>query len=84
MPIFKTGVEIPPINNPIAKRNGTRKYAWINDWKIGDMIELSTEREMFRVDAAVRKYGIDDKPAKLVRRKVEENGQTFYRLWRVE
>ena len=84
MPIFKTGVEIPPKKNPIAKPKGTLKYAWINDWKIGDMIQLSTERAMFRVDAAVRKYGIDDKPAKLVRRKVEENGQTFYRLWRVE
>ena len=84
MPIFKTGVEIPPINNPIAKRKGTRKYAWLNDWKIGDMIELSTEREMFRVDAAVRKWGINGKPAKLVRRNGKENDQTFYRLWRVE
>ena len=48
MPIFKSGVEIPPVNNPIAKRTGTRKYAWINDWKVGDMIEVFDTQEIAR------------------------------------
>ena len=82
MPIFKTGVEIPPIKSCIRPK-GTRKHTWIDDWKIGDMIELDTEKEMASIDAAVRKHGINGQPAKLTRRKIEENGQTYYRLWRV-
>ena len=82
MPIFKSGVAIPPVQNPIKPR-GTRKYASINDWKVGDMIEVSTKAEATKVDAAVRKYGFNGQPGKLTRRKIEENGQTFHRLWRV-
>ena len=82
MPIFKTGVEIPPVQSCIRPK-GTRKHTWIDDWKIGDMIELDTEKEMASIDAAVRKHGINGQPAKLTRRKIEDNGQIYYRLWRI-
>ena len=82
MPIFKSGYSIPDKKSPI-KPKGTVKYAWIHDWKIGDCVEVSTEDEASKIDAAVCKYGINGDTGKVSRRKVEENGQTFYRVWRI-
>lgn len=83
MPIFKSGIVIPPKNFPPIKQKGTVKYSWLKDWKLGDCIEIPTEREAMLVDHAVRKHGFDGVPGKIVRRKIEENDQTFYRMWRV-
>lgn len=82
MPVFKSGVNIPPKKTPIRPK-GTKKYAWLANWKVMDCIEIDTERECNKIDGAVRKFGFGGVPGKLSRRKVNENGQTFYRLWRV-
>ena len=47
-----------------------------------DCIEVDTEEDCQRIDGAVRKFGFGGVPGKLSRRKINENGQTFYRLWR--
>tara|TARA_Y100000401_G_scaffold115459_2_gene119214 strand:+ start:110 stop:313 length:204 start_codon:yes stop_codon:yes gene_type:complete len=62
---------------------GTKKYAWLSDWKVGDCIEVDTEEDCQRIDGAVRAFGFGGVSGKLSRRKIKENGQTFYRVWRV-
>lgn len=82
MPVFKSGMTIPPKKNPIRPK-GTKKYAWLANWKVMDCIEVDTEEDCQRIDGAVRKFGFGGVPGKLSRRKIEENGQTFYRVWRI-
>tara|TARA_Y100000114_G_scaffold73964_1_gene67792 strand:+ start:5514 stop:5780 length:267 start_codon:yes stop_codon:yes gene_type:complete len=82
MPIFKSNIAIPPRPKPMNTK-GTKKYAWLSDWKVGDCIEVDTEEDCQRIDGAVRAFGFGGVSGKLSRRKIKENGQTFYRVWRV-
>jgi hypothetical protein len=81
MPIFKKGIEIPTVE--FVKPKGSVKYAWLKDWQVGDCIEVATEKEVQRIDNAVRKHGFAGARGKLSRRAVNENDQKFYRIWRV-
>ena len=45
MPVFKSGMTIPPKKNPIRPK-GTKKYAWLADWKVMDCIEVDTEADI--------------------------------------
>ena len=82
MPIFKSNIAIPPRPKRMNTK-GTKKYAWLSDWKVGDCIEVDTEEDCQRIDGAVRAFGFGGVSGKLSRRKIKENGQTFYRVWRV-
>ena len=57
MPVFKSGMTIPPKKNPIRPK-GTKKYAWLANWKVMDCIEVDTEEDCQRIDGAVRKFGL--------------------------
>ena len=83
MPIFKSNIAIPPRPLPTPNSKGTKKYAWLANWKVGDCIEVDTEEDCQRIDGAVRAFGFGGVPGKLSRRKINENGQTFYRVWRI-
>ncbi len=83
MPIFKSNIAIPPRPLPTPNSKGTKKYAWLANWKVGDCIEVDTEEDCQRIDGAVRAFGFGGVPGKLSRRKINEDGQTFYRVWRI-
>ncbi len=83
MPIFKTGIDIPP--RPFnLKTKGVTKYAWVNDWKVGDCLEVETKQEADRIANAARRIGFDGNgtPGKIVQRAVNENDVNFIRIWR--
>ena len=83
MPIFKSNIAIPPRPLPTPNSKGTKKYAWLANWKVGDCIEVDTEEDCQRIDGAVRAFGFGGVKGKLSRRKINEDGQTFYRVWRI-
>ncbi len=53
MPVFKSGVTIPPKKNPIRPK-GTKKYAWLANWKVMDCIELIPKKT---ASASMVRYG---------------------------
>lgn len=84
MPIFKTGIEIPP--KPFNLRTkGVTKYEWIKDWKVGDCLEVETKNEADRITNATRRIGFDGNgtQGKVVQRAVNENNVDFIRIWRI-
>ena len=83
MPIFKTGIDIPP--RPFnLKRKGVTKYGWVNNWKVGDCLEVETQKEADRIKNAARRIGFDGNgtQGKTVSRAVNENNIKFIRIWR--
>lgn len=84
MPIFKSGIEIPPRPINLKIRKGTTKYAWVNDWKVGDCLEVETQKEADRIMNAARRIGFDGNgtQGKVVQRAVNENDVNFIRIWR--
>ena len=82
MPVFKSGISIPPKQNPIRPK-GTKKYAWLANWKVMDCIEVDTEEDCQRIDGAVRKFDLVVCRVSCHAARSTENGQTFYRIWRI-
>ena len=84
MPIFKTGIEIPPRPFNLNKTKGTTKYAWIAGWRVGDCLEVETQKEADRILNAARRIGFDGNgtQGKVVQRAVNENDVDFIRIWR--
>lgn len=83
MPIFKTGIEIPP--RPFnLKTKGITKYGWIADWKVGDCIEVETQKEADCIQNAARRIGFEGNgtQGKICQRAVNENNVDFIRIWR--
>lgn len=78
MPVFKSGIVIPPREFTTSNK-GKTKFGWVHSWKVGDCIEIDSEKECQKIDNAIRRLT----EGKVVRRKVTENDQTFYRMWRV-
>jgi hypothetical protein len=80
MPIFKKNVPIPPST---WSTKGTRKYKWLEDWQVGDCIEVTDAKEIEGIRNAVSRHGFKGHKGKISQRAVNENGQNFYRIWRV-
>jgi hypothetical protein len=82
IPEIKSGIPIPA-----AHAGRTTKYDWLFKMKVGDCVDLPDERSVKLVCSAVHNKGIGRNRRKgagrVKQRAMNENGKTFYRLWRV-
>jgi hypothetical protein len=83
IPEIKSGIPIPAGNGGKHKA----KYNWLFKMKVGDCVDLPDYRTANLICSSVYQTGIGPtrkKGAGLVKqRAMNENGKTFYRLWRV-
>ena len=81
-PEIKRGIPIPAGNG-----GQPPKYNWLFKMSVGDCVDLPDRRTANLIASSVYQSGIGrtkKKGAGLVKqRAMNENGKTFYRLWRV-